>query len=86
MKESQDKLGIVQDYERYKNVMQHIIFTYRRTVLLPEKIKRCIFIRTAVFLENNYKGYLNMQDEYRKLTKAILTRNYGKYSVFCKGF
>lgn len=43
MAEIQKKMEIPFDYENYQRVMRQIVFTCRRIVMLPEKIKKAVF-------------------------------------------
>lgn len=82
--DEQAKLGIDnQSDEDYRQVMRHVIFTYRRTKMLPEEIKKSIFILTknlldSEYLQHDYKNQLN------RLAKAISRNNYGKYCAICE--
>ena len=78
----QDKCGIARDYNSYRKAMKHIVFTYRRTILLPERVKEAIFICTKAFLEKYYNEYVNKKDKYYLLAYAIMKKNYAKYAVY----
>lgn len=80
------QLGLERDYESYCRTMCHIVFTYRRCILLPEHIKKLIFVCTGSFLRENYGAYLNTYDEYYKLSCALQKSQYGKYCVLCATF
>ena len=82
--EDMKKLGLEKDYESYRRTMHHIVFTYRRCILLPEHIKKLIFVCTDSFVRDNYGEYLNTRDEYYKLARALQDGQYGKYIVFCE--
>ena len=79
-----NELGIPIDYERYCATMKHIVFTYRRTILLPEKIKRSLFAVTCGFVEKTYPEYLEKQDRFALLARALTARDYGKYKIYCE--
>ena len=84
MHENMKQLGISTDYESYRRTMRHIVFTYRRMVLLPEDVKKYVFVCTREFLLQNYGDYLDKKDEYRNLSRAFQKNDYGKYSVYCR--
>lgn len=86
LKEHQKELGINIGYADYRMIMRHIIFTYRRCILLPEEIKKLIFICTRAFLLEQYGGLCNTQDEYYRLSQALQNHEYGKYCVLCEIF
>ena len=79
-----NELGIPIDYERYCATMKHIVFTYRRTILLPEEIKRSLFAVTCGFVEQTYPEYMKRQKRFALLASALATRDYGKYKVYCE--
>lgn len=79
-----EKLCIEKNYDSYLRVLSHIVFTYRRCVLLPDNVKKLIFICTRKFLVENYREYLGTKNAYCKLTDAILKYQYGKYCVICE--
>lgn len=84
MRENQDELGIIRDFDAYIRTLKHCIFTFRRTVLLPERIQKCIFVLTVQFIREYYSSFLyNKNHKYRELENALLQNNYGKYRVFC---
>ena len=68
--------------EDYRQVMRHVIFTYRRTKMLPDEIKKSIFVLTKELLRQKYLSH-NYNDSLNRLAKAILTDNYGKYCAIC---
>ena len=84
MQWDQIKLGIFPDYDNYIRVMRQIVMTYRRTILLPEEIKKAIFVGSSNFIETYYTDYLHTNDLCLKLAYAIMHGEYGKYKVFCK--
>lgn len=84
MTKLQEQYNISRDYESYKSVMMHIVFTYRRTVLLPEEIKKSIFIGTSDFLMNNYSEFLEYKNRYYLLSKAFKEKDFAKYVVYCQ--
>ena len=84
MQEEQEKLGIKTDYHDYVRAMRQIVMTYRRTVFLPEEIKKAIFAGSRHFIETYYSSYTETDDKCRKLTEALLAGHYGKYRVFCE--
>lgn len=84
MHRDMNELGIPIDDERYCATMKHIVFTYRRTILLPEEIKRSLFAATCGFVETTYAEYLGKQDRFALLARALVARDYGKYSVYCE--
>jgi glycosyltransferase involved in cell wall biosynthesis len=81
--EDMEKLGLKKDYDSYCRTMRHIVFTYRRCILLPEDVKKMIFVCTKAFLRENYGEYLNIQDRYYKLSRSLQQYQYGKYCVLC---
>ena len=82
--EDMQQLGLEKNYDSYRRTMHHIVFTYRRCILLPEEIKKLIFVCTGSFLRDAYGDYLNTHDECYKLSHALQESQYGKYIVFCK--
>lgn len=84
MLEIQKKMEIPLDYENYQRVMQQIVFTYRRIVMLPEKIKKAVFAGECEFVCTNFKWYMKKKDRYYFLAKAISNKDYAKYSIFCQ--
>lgn len=84
--QNMNDLEIPLNYESYKKTMHHIVFTYRRCILLPEEIKRDVFVATYAFLEKNYSEFWLNRDEYYLLAKAIRNHNYAKYRIFCEMF
>lgn len=80
----QKELGIPRDYANYRMIMRHIIFTYRRCILLPDHVKRLIFTCTGAFLFENYGEYCNTHDEYYRLSKALRCGQFGRYCVLCE--
>ena len=81
--EEQKKLKIDNDSdEDYRQVMRHVIFTYRRTKMLPDEIKKSIFVLTKELLRQKYLIH-NFNSPLNRLAKAILTDNYGKYCAIC---
>ena len=86
MAEIQKKMEIPFDYENYQRVMRQIVFTCRRIVMLPEKIKKAVFAGECEFVCTNFKEYLKKKDRYYFLAKAILNKDYAKYSIYCQEF
>lgn len=82
--EDMKKLGISISLKSYQHTMGHIVFTYRRTVLLPENIKKNIFLGTRRFMKENYSKYMNSTNVDYLLAKAILDKDYKKYCLFCE--
>lgn len=82
--EDMKALGLEKNYESYRRTMHHILFTYRRCILLPEDIKKLIFVCTGAFLREHYGAYLNTHDAYYKLSCALQKHQYGKYCVLCE--
>lgn len=82
--EDMNALGLEKNYESYCRTMRHIVFTYRRCVLLPENVKKLIFVCTGAFLEAHYSEYLNTRDRHFKLARALQKHQYGKYCVLCE--
>ena len=86
MAEIQKKMEIPFDYENYQRVMRQIVFTCRRIVMLPEKIKKAVFAGECEFVCTNFKEHLKKKDRYYFLAKAILNKDYAKYSIYCQEF
>ena len=84
MQKEQTELGIQTDYEGYIQAMRQVVMTYRRTILLPDEIKRAVFVGTKTFLETYFGTYLDSKDQCRLLSRAIVRKQYGKYKVFCE--
>lgn len=82
--EDMKQLGLEKNYESYCRTMRHIVFTYRRCILLPENVKRLIFICTRTFLTEHYSKYLSGKDAHSKLAAALIQYQYGKYCVLCE--
>lgn len=82
--EDMKALGLERSYESYCRTMHHIVFTYRRCILLPEDIKKLIFVCTGAFLSENYPEYTKTKDEYFRLAQALCHSQYGKYRVLCE--
>ena len=82
--ETQKAMGISIDYSNYRRVMKHIIYTYRRTILLSEEAKKNIFIGTCEFVTLNFNNYMCEKDEYYFLAKAFMKRDYRKYIIYCE--
>ena len=81
--EEQKKLKIDNESnEDYRQVMRHVIFTYRRTKMLPDEIKKSIFVLTKELLKQKYLSH-DYNSTLNRLAKAILTDNYGKYCAIC---
>ena len=78
-----EELGLERNYESYCRTMHHIVFTYRRCILLPEHIKKLIFVCTGAFIRKYYREFLNNHDKYYKLSCALQKYQYGKYCVLC---
>lgn len=77
-------LRLEKNYESYCRTMRHIIFTYRRCILLPVDIKKLIFVCTGTFLQTHYAEHLNTHDAYYRLSCALQKHQYGKYCVLCE--
>lgn len=86
MHENMKELGIEIDYAMYKLTMEHIVRTYRRSILLDDVIKKAIFVLTKEFLNINYLFYLETKDKYCGLAQDINKCDYGKYCVRCEQF
>lgn len=82
--EDMKKLGLEKDYESYRRTMHHIVFTYRRSILLPEEVRKLIFICSKAFLLEHYVDYSCIRDEYYRLSEALKHNQYGKYCVLCE--
>lgn len=79
----QSQLGIVNDsIDDCRQVMRHVIFTYRRTAMLPDEIKKSIFVLTKELLKNKYIDF-DYNSQLNKLAKAIKIDNYGRYCAIC---
>ncbi|MBQ8619649.1 MAG: glycosyltransferase family 2 protein [Clostridia bacterium] len=78
------QLSIPFDHDQYCLTMKHIVFTYRRTILLSEEIKRSIFAATCGFVEKYYPEYLAGKDCYSILATALVNRDYRKYKACCE--
>lgn len=82
--EEQRKLGIDnQSDEDYRQVMRHVIFTYRRTKMLPDEIQKSIFVLTKELLKNKYLDF-DYNSQLNQLAKAVKNDNYGKYCAICE--
>ncbi len=79
-----EKIGITKDIHIYHLNLSHVIRTYKRTILLDENIKKCIFACTGDFIQSNYADFLLTKCEYKRLAKAIVNKQYGKYCVLCE--
>ena len=77
-------LGLERNYDSYCRTMHHIVFTYRRCILLPEDIKRLLFSCTRAFLLDQYGSYYETKDAYFRLAQALQHGQYGKYCVLCE--
>lgn len=86
MQENMKQMGLSVNFKSYLRVLKHIIFTYRRTILLPENIQKDIFVCTKYFLLKNYSEYLNEKNIYFPLVKSLMNSDFGKYKVFCELF
>lgn len=86
MQWDQEQLGIIPDYDNYIRAMRQLIMTYGRTILLPEEIKQAIFVGSRKFLEEYYSEYLETDDQCRKLSRAVMRGEYGRYKVFCENY
>lgn len=84
MHENMKELGLQADYETYCRDMRHIVFTYRRMIMLPEEIKKTVFLCTRDFMMSTYGELLNTNDTHRRLAKALQKEQYGKYCVLCE--
>lgn len=84
MFELQKELNIPIDYDNYKRVMKHIVFTFRRIVLLPDEVKKSIFICTSAFVCDNFEKYIHKKDQYYLLAKSLINKDYAKYTVYCE--
>jgi hypothetical protein len=82
--EDMEKLGLKKDYDSYCRTMRHIVFTYRRSILLPRDLKRLIFICTRTFMLEQYGEYLTRRDMYSGLAEALLKYRFGRYCVICE--
>lgn len=81
--EEQKKLKIDNESsDDYRQVMRHVIFTYRRTKMLPDTIKKSIFVLTKELLSPKYLSH-DYNSSLNRLAKAILKDNYGKYCAIC---
>lgn len=83
MEENQKELGIKQDDVIYRKAIRQIVYTYHRTKMLPEEIKKLIFILSAFFIESNYSDFVSKKDKGYMLVNALHLRNYGKYIEYC---
>lgn len=82
MEKNQHELGITHSEAIYHKVIRQIIFTYLRTVMLPEEVKKLIFVITSSFVVRNYTEY--SEEKSQKLIAAILEGNYAKYKICCE--
>lgn len=86
MHENMRELNIRIDYDRYKLTMGHIVRTYRRCILLEDKVNQAIFTLTKQFLIENYSKFFDENDKYKRLLEAINNNNYRRYCVICRNF
>lgn len=86
MQANQEELKIEADYENYIKAMRQIVMTYRRTIKLPEEIKKAIFVGSKEFLNRYYKDYVYTKDKCIKLSTAVMNGQYGKYKLFCENY
>lgn len=86
MQLDQEILGIIPNYDNYIRVMRQIVMTYRRTILLPEEIKKAIFVGSRKFLEEYYSEHVETDDRCRRLAQAVMRGEYGKYKVLCENY
>ncbi len=84
MENCQEELAIEHSYNIYQKAIRQIVFTYNRTVMLPEKVKKDIFIITAYFMQKNYSVYLKANRVGMMIMKSLENRDFGKYSELCK--
>lgn len=78
------KLNIKLTIDNYQLTLMHIVHTYRRGKLLPDEIKRYVFIVTKAFLVKYYSSFFCMTSQYRLLEKSILNNNYRGYVFICE--
>lgn len=86
MHKNMRELNIKIDYDRYRLTMEHIIRTYRRCILLDDKVNQAIFTLTKQFLIENYSKFFDENDKYKRLLEAINNNNYRRYCVICRNF
>lgn len=84
MHDHMKELGIPKNYDSYRMTMRHIVFTYRRAVLLPEEVKKLIFSCSKAFILEHYANHSCTRDEYYRLSQALKNDQYGKYCVLCE--
>ncbi len=84
MQRNREELGIPLSYESYCMTMRHIVFSYRRTELLPDEVKKWMFLCTGDFVMKHYAAYGTTKDEYLPLFRALQAYQYEKYCVFCE--
>ncbi len=84
MHENMKTLGIPLGYDSYCRTMRHIRFTYRRMILLPDEVKRWVFVCTRDFVLQTYGDYLMTKDDHYRMASALKNGQYGKYCVLCE--
>ena len=65
---------------------RHSVRDFSDKPLSVEKIKKAVFARECEFVCTNFKEYLKKKDRYYFLAKAILNKDYAKYSIYCQEF
>ncbi len=84
MEDSRRTLQLPQDKDSYAEAIRQIIFTYKRTILLNDEIKKAIFAVSADFIKRNYKQFILLNPAFKTIETALLKNNFGKYIVCCE--
>ncbi len=79
------ELGLSADKAFYEHMLRMTVLCYQRTQNEPEAVRRSMFTLMKTLLED-IRGTesFSVDRRYRKLEKAIIRGEYGKYSLICR--
>lgn len=84
---AQRELNIKTDKRLYELLLRQIVLIYKRTSVLDEKIKQCIFSVTQKMLSDvkDSTGHISLEKPfYKELESAVLNGYYYRYKFLCK--
>ena len=79
------ELGLSEDKAFYEHMLRMSVLCYQRTQNEPEVVRRSMFALMRTLLEDvRGTNLFSVDKRYKKLEKAILAEDYGKYSLICR--
>lgn len=82
--QAREHFGFDMTISFYEHLLRMIILSYKRTISEPLEVRISLFLQFSEMLRSVRKDEFKVKKVYRNLEKAILNKDYAKYSFLCK--